>query len=130
MNMRIFAAAALVAGMAVAGHAVAGPRPANYDGTWSVRLVTEAGTCDPHYDAVVRIADGRVSPMGTGGAASVSGGVGGDGRVALDIRRSLARADAYGRLQARSGAGVWKVDMLGCTGRWTAQRQSRQAAAD
>lgn len=130
MTIRIFAAAALGAGMAVAGHAVAGPQQAAYDGTWSVRLVTEAGTCDRQYDAVVRIADGRVTPMASGSAASVSGGVGGDGRVALDIRKSLARADAYGRLQARSGAGVWKVDMLGCTGRWTAQRQSREARAD
>jgi hypothetical protein len=94
-----------------------------YDGTWSVRFVTESGSCNSSYDYTVAIQSGAVRPVGA--SARISGGVGGDGQVALDIRHMLASADASGRLQAKagSGSGKWKVGALGCTGRWTAQRR-------
>jgi hypothetical protein len=114
-------ALALSAGLSFAASA-ASAKPASFDGTWNVRLVTEAGTCDTSYSQTVAIENGRVRPLAGGAATAVSGGVGSDGNVALVISRSLAQANASGRLNARSGSGSWKLAMLGCTGRWTASR--------
>lgn len=55
---------------------------------------------------------------------TVSGRVAPDGTVDLDIRRSIAKVDASGRLNGKSGSGAWKLGMLGCSGRWTAQKRS------
>jgi hypothetical protein len=98
----------------------AAAKPASFDGTWNVRLVTEAGTCDSSYSETVAIENGRVRPIA--GTGSVSGGVGTDGNVAITISRSIAKADAQGRLRSNSGSGSWKLAMLGCAGRWTASR--------
>jgi hypothetical protein len=54
---------------------------------------------------------------------TVSGRIGADGDVNLDIRRSIAQVDALGRLSEKSGSGTWRLGMLGCTGRWTAQKR-------
>ena len=107
--------------------AFAGPEK-NYNGTWSVRLVTEAGSCDPSYSTTVMIQDGQVRSGASG--TSVSGGIGRDGSVALGIQRSIATGDASGRLGDRSGAGTWRVGMLGCTGRWTAQKHTLTAQTE
>jgi hypothetical protein len=111
-------AGTLFAGMPLAATA----KPASFDGKWNVRLVTESGTCDSSYSQTVAIEDGRVRPLAGGSATAVSGGVGTDGNVALTIYKSIAKADASGRLNTRSGSGSWKLAMLGCTGRWTASR--------
>jgi hypothetical protein len=111
---------ALGASVALIGSASAAPSQASFDGTWNVRLVTEAGQCDESYSYTIAIADGQVRPVGA--AASVSGGVSGDGSVTLGVQRSIARAEGSGRLRAKSGSGTWRLSMLGCTGRWTARR--------
>jgi hypothetical protein len=112
---------ALSAGVAFAAAPLAvSAKSASFDGTWNVRLVTEAGTCDSSYSQTVAIENGRVRPVA--GATSISGGVGTDGSVALTIAKSIATADARGRLTSKSGAGSWNLAMLGCTGRWTASR--------
>jgi hypothetical protein len=98
----------------------AAPKSVSFDGTWNVRLVTEAGTCDSSYSQTVAIENGRVRPVA--GATSISGGVGTDGSVALTISKSIAKADAQGRLNSKLGSGTWNLAMLGCTGRWTASR--------
>ena len=118
----------LVLGVGAALVGTAGPaaaKPAPYDGTWNVRFLTESGVCDRSYDYTVAIQSGSVRPISGNAPVSISGGVTRDGRVALDIRHSLATADAAGRLQAKAGAGTgtWRVAALGCTGRWTAQRR-------
>jgi len=111
----------IAAGLALCAAALpASAKSASFDGTWNVRLVTEAGTCDSSYSETVAIENGRVRPVA--GAASVSGGVGTDGNVAITISRSIAKADAQGRLRSNSGSGSWKLAMLGCAGRWTASR--------
>ncbi|HEX2554147.1 MAG TPA: hypothetical protein VHL98_10615 [Microvirga sp.] len=107
-------------GLGLTSMSAASAEPKSYNGTWSVRLVTEAGGCDSSYSTTVAIADGQVRAVS--GGASVSGGIGRDGSVALGIQQSIARGDASGRLADRSGSGTWRVAMLGCTGRWTAQR--------
>ncbi len=78
--------------------------------------------CDRSDSYAVFVENGRVRPAGDA-STSVSGQVGANGAVNLDIRRGLARADASGRLQATSGSGTWRVSMVGCSGRWTAQRR-------
>ena len=98
-------------------------KSASYDGKWNVRLVTESGTCDSSYNQTIAIENGEVRPLSADAeATSISGGVGGNGNVALSIRRSFAQANANGRLNGRSGSGSWKLAMLGCSGRWTATR--------
>ena len=117
MTTRFFTAFGL--GLALVGSAAASPQK-GFNGTWSVRLVTEAGSCDTSYSTTVAIQDGQVRAVS--GSASVSGGIGSDGSVALGIQRSIASGQASGRLAARSGSGTWRVAMMGCTGSWTAQR--------
>jgi hypothetical protein len=120
----IVTALVLASSLAVGIPASASAKPVTYDGTWSVRFVTESGACDSSYDYTVAIQSGAVRPVGSA-PARISGGVGPDGQVALDIRHMLATADASGRLQATagSGSGKWRVSTLGCTGRWMAQRR-------
>jgi hypothetical protein len=126
MRKQFSTALVVGAGITLSAPIAASAKPASFDGTWSVRLVTETGACDSSYSQTIAIEDGRVQPLAVPGgpSTSVSGGVGGDGNVALAIRRSIATADAHGRLNATSGFGTWKLAALGCSGRWTAQRRS------
>ena len=97
-----------------------------HDGTWSVRMVTDSGLCDRTYGYSIAIENGNVRYLLAPGDSptTVSGRIGSDGKVDLDIRRSIAKVDATGRLDAKSGSGTWTLGMLGCTGRWTAQKRS------
>ena len=116
--MKISACAACLSLLLSAGGATASP--ANFDGTWKVRLVTSSGSCDPSYAYSVAVRDGAIRAGASGG--TLSGKVGQDGVVALTVQHSIATANASGRLGAKSGSGSWRVDMLGCSGRWTATR--------
>ena len=115
-----FVALALGAGLVASGPLNVSAKPASFDGTWTVRLVTHSGSCDDSYSQTVAVENGQV--RAAGGGAAISGGVGQNGEVALTIRRAIAQGDVSGRLNARSGSGSWSVAMLGCTGRWTASR--------
>src|SRR5689334_4466789 len=96
MTKQFFAALGL--GLAFTGAAVAGP--GNNDGTWSVRLVTDSGSCDASYNYAITIQNGSVHYQPKPGEAptTVSGQIGPDGAVNLGFHRSIAKADAYGRL--------------------------------
>ena len=118
MKFRHVAALGLTAGMMVGTPALA--KNASVDGTWNVRLVTEAGTCDSVYSQTVAIQNGQVRPLS--GDATIAGGIGRDGSVALTISQSMAQASATGRINAQRGSGGWKLAMLGCSGRWIATR--------
>ena len=108
----------VLASVPVATSATAAP----FDGKWSVRLVTHSGACDSNYSQTIAIEDGQVRALASGDGPAISGGIGSDGTVALTIRRSIAQANANGRLTTKSGAGAWTLSMLGCSGRWTATR--------
>ncbi len=124
MQKRTVVALALGIGViGVHGAMAAGGKPGGFNGTWSVQLVTDEGSCDRSYSYAVAVENGRVRPAGDA-STTVSGQVGANGAVNLDIRRGIARADASGRLQANAGSGTWRVSMVGCSGRWTAQRRS------
>jgi hypothetical protein len=55
---------------------------ANYDGLWSVVIVTQKGTCDRSYRYPVRISNGAVQNDGPS-LINVSGKVGGNGAVTV-----------------------------------------------
>jgi hypothetical protein len=117
--------------LVVSAPALAGPQK-GFDGTWSVRMVTEAGSCDAAYNYAISVQDGAVRYLPPPGEApaTVSGGIGSDGTVRLGIHRSLARADASGQLSDKSGSGTWRLALLGCSGRWTAQKRVQTAAGN
>lgn len=118
MNCTHAAVLAFATTMMVSAPAMA--KDVSVDGTWNVKLLTEAGTCDSVYSQTVAIQNGRVRPLS--GDATISGGVARDGRVALIISNMLATASATGRIDAQQGAGGWMIAALGCSGRWTATR--------
>ena len=117
-------AMALGLGLTLVGGAWAASSPHN--GTWSVQMVTDSGLCDRSYSYSIAIENGSVRYLLAPGDSptTVSGRVGPDGTVDLDIRRSIAKVDANGRLNGKSGSGTWQLGMLGCSGRWTAQKRS------
>lgn len=102
----------------------------NFDGTWSVELVTESGSlCDARYSYSLTVQDGQVRPIAKAAStgATVTGHVGADGSVGLSVASSGASGSASGRLKATAGSGTWKVSSL-CTGRWTARRNTQRTA--
>ena len=94
-------------------------RAGDFDGTWSVSLVSSGGLCGGGTSSVLTVRNGSVR---AGGAVSVSGQVGPGGSVSLALHRSGVSGSAHGRLSGASGAGSWSVASLGCSGHWTARR--------
>ena len=55
--------------------------PASFDGTWTVRLVTESGTCESSYSQTVAVENRQVRAAGVAdGPATSPDAVRGDGR--------------------------------------------------
>lgn len=99
-----------------------------YNGTWTVELVTESGFCDSRYSYSMSVQEGQVRLVSAADAgARLSGKVGADGSVGLNVSNGSASGAASGRLQAQSGSGTWKVSAL-CSGRWTARRSATRTA--
>ena len=103
----------------------------NFNGAWSVELVTESGmVCDSRYTYAVSVREGQVRLTSAAAGATLNGRVGPDGTVGLNVSNGTASGAVSGRLQAQSGGGTWKVSSL-CSGRWTARRHTtRTAQAD
>ena len=103
----------------------------NFNGTWSVELVTESGmVCDSRYTYGVSVQEGQVRLTSAAAGATLNGRVGPDGTVGLNVSNGTASGAVSGRLQAQSGGGTWRVSSL-CSGRWTARRHTtRTAQAD
>jgi hypothetical protein len=116
------------AGPALAPARAADAASRNFNGTWSVELVTESGLCDSRYNYAVSVQEGNVRLVsGADASTRMSGRVGADGTVGLSVSNGSANGAVSGRLQARSGGGTWKVSAL-CSGRWTARRHGSQVA--
>jgi len=103
-------------------------RAANFDGTWSVLIITQSGDCDRAYRYPVRIANGRVvynPDPGFGGSFTISGGVSPAGAVRVSVRRGNQAANGTGRLSGNSGGGTWRGSSPSqrCSGSWTAERR-------
>jgi hypothetical protein len=93
----------------------------DFNGTWTVQLVTETGVCSGSSYTVV-VQDGQVRLASAGGSASITGQIGADGSVGLSVRQGPASGSASGRLRSSAGSGTWKAASL-CSGRWAAQRR-------
>lgn len=93
-----------------------------YDGSWSVTITTDVGSCASPYSVHVRIADGRVLPEGA--AADVSGSVSRSGNVRVRVSSGGSNATGMGRLYSAYGRGRWSGwGSAGfCKGRWEARR--------
>ncbi|MGE3146171.1 MAG: hypothetical protein AB7K35_11350 [Pseudorhodoplanes sp.] len=107
--------------------ALSGPAPAaaRYDGSWSVLVVTEAGTCDRAYRYPVRVENGAVRYVGEAGI-DLSGQVAPNGAVKVTIRRGEQSATGSGRLSADGGSGTWSGSSptSQCSGSWQAERRA------
>ena len=116
-------APALVLGLALTA-APAMALAGDYDGNWTVLVITERGKCDRTSSYQVRVAHGKVIYTSYN-SVSMAGTVSSDGTVRVTIRHFDDGANGSGRLTKRSGAGGWRgVGKNGpCSGRWEARRQ-------
>jgi hypothetical protein len=99
------------------------PSPSNFDGAWSVIIITDAGSCDRSSRYGVQIVGGRVLTDGGSGVA-MSGRVDPAGRVVVSLRSGESYASGSGRLSGSIGSGRWQgvSGNSRCAGRWQAQR--------
>jgi hypothetical protein len=95
----------------------------NFDGTWSVLIVTQKGTCDRAYRYPVKIDKGSVGYAGDA-SFTVSGKVGENGAVTVRVARGSQSANGQGRLSSTDGSGQWVAGSGECSGTWTAERRS------
>ena len=117
------AAFAILAGSSIpVSSAPMGAARPNFDGNWSVLIVTELGTCDRAYRYPVRISGGSVGYAGQA-SFNVSGRVGGNGAVTVTVSRGSQSATGSGRLSATDGSGRWRAASGECSGSWTAERR-------
>ncbi len=120
MLKQTFTVLSLTTGVILSGSALA--EPEKFDGTWSVQMVASAGMCGSGVSQTLTVQDSRVRAGSSG--VSVSGQVGASGSVSLALQKGPAQGTASGKLSRASGSGTWTVSTLGCSGSWTAQRQT------
>jgi len=102
------------------GTAAPATATANYDGLWSVVIVTQKGTCDRAYRYPVRISNGAVQNDGPS-LINVSGKVGGNGAVTVMVSAGDKSASGTGKLSGKAGGGKWSGGE--CAGTWEAERR-------
>jgi len=97
---------------------------ANFDGNWSVMIVTQRGPCDSAYRYGLSIRNGVVFYEGSA-PVNVSGRVNGNGSVSVRVWAGSQSASGSGRLARGSGRGTWRgVSSSGtCSGYWTAEQR-------
>jgi hypothetical protein len=113
---------AAMIGLAAAGKPTAA-LAADFDGNWTVNVITEKGTCDRSYSYKVRVAQGHVL-FTSESSITVNGTVLPDGAVKVSIRRKDQGANGTGRLSGRAGIGGWHGfgKNGSCSGHWEAVR--------
>jgi hypothetical protein len=121
--------AAILAAMlsAIPSAQSAPPARMSFDGSWSVLIITDSGSCDRAYRYGVRISDGRVYYEGRTGV-DISGRVSRNGRVEVQVRQGDQQAVGTGRLSGDSGGGQWQGTSPDqqCAGHWIAERRDGQ----
>ena len=115
-----------LAGLMLAATLAPSPAAArtNFDGNWSVLIVTDSGTCDRGYRYGLSIRNGRVFYEGSA-AVNVNGQVSPNGRVQVRVWAGSQRANGAGRLSSNYGSGTWRGagSSSSCAGSWTAERR-------
>ena len=94
-----------------------------YDGTWSVLIVTDSGTCDRGYRYALHIADGKITYDDP--SFNVSGHVDARGNVSVGVRYGQQYANGSGQLSGDYGDGRWsgRSPTSQCSGHWEAERR-------
>ena len=102
----------------------ASARTADFDGNWTVLVITESGTCDAAYRYGVTVENGTVRYRGESGI-DVRGSVDDRGRVRVAIGRGEQHAEGTGQLSqdGGSGTGSGSASANRCRGRWEAERR-------
>lgn len=93
-----------------------------FNGRWSVEVITEQGNCDKAYRFPVVIEDGQARYGGSEGF-NATGSVASNGSVTGSISRGQTRADIKGRLAGAAGSGTWASGSGGCSGRWVGEKR-------
>jgi hypothetical protein len=111
----------LVAG-SVLGAAATSKASSAYDGTWSVTIQASNGDCKTSH-LPLKIDNGKVGYNGYV-PVSVSGSVGGNGAVSVNLRGGGRTARGSGHLSGNSGSGTWtgSSSSSNCSGTWSASR--------
>jgi len=96
----------------------------NFDGNWSVLIVTKSGPCDQAYRYGLSIRGGRVFYEGSA-AVNVAGQVSPTGAVNVRVWAGAQSANGAGRLSQDYGGGNWRGSGSSgsCSGTWTAERR-------
>jgi hypothetical protein len=111
-------AISLAGALGAAAPAAATP---NYDGQWSVMILTQKGSCDASYRYPVRIANGALLNDGPS-LINVSGKVERNGAVTVMVNAGDKSATGSGRLSP-GGIGSGKWSGASCAGTWQAERR-------
>jgi hypothetical protein len=118
----LFAAAVLASLAAMSGAAQAQQQ---FNGRWSVEVITEKGECDKAYRYPVSVQNGRVTYAGEMNF-QINGQVAANGAVQGSIvaPQGQGRADVKGRLEGGFGSGTWVArGQMNCSGRWMADKR-------
>ncbi len=91
---------------------------APFDGSWSVKIVTQKGTCDSGATVPIRVSNGSIASDLS--IVKVSGQVTGNGSLSVNVGHGLEHANGVGRLTDTIGSGTWKGGL--CSGTWTAAK--------
>ena len=116
-------AAGCVLGIAALMPAQAAART-NFDGSWSVLIMTRSGPCDQAYRYGLSIRGGRVFYDGSA-AVNVAGQVTPSGAVNVRVWAGSQSANGEGRLSRDYGGGQWRGtgSSGSCSGTWSAERR-------
>jgi hypothetical protein len=121
----LLGSALLAASLAPYRVASAAPAPgvAQFDGTWSVSIVTDSGSCDRGYRYALHIANGRIFYDNPN--FNVSGAVNARGQVQVMVGAGSQQAVGTGRLSRDYGTGTWvgRSPTEQCSGHWEAERR-------
>ena len=93
----------------------------NYDGLWSVVIVTEKGTCDRVFRYPIRISNASLVNAGDS-AVTIKGSVRDNGSLTVTVSDGGKNVIGSGRLSGAVGAGSWTGS--DCSGTWEAERRS------
>lgn len=110
------------AGLALIGLSAGAEAQQQFNGRWSVLVLTEKGECDRAYRYPVAIENGRVRYAGEAGF-NITGQVTANGAIQSNIAQGQSNANVRGRLSGNAGSGNWTVSgSRNCSGTWTAER--------
>ena len=118
-----FAALLVASAHLPADAAAASGARSNFDGLWSVIIVTLQGDCSPSYRYPLRIVGSRVVQADEDPSYQLYGAVGGSGSIRVIVTRGGQWADGVGRLSRDRGQGHWHTSTGQCSGQWSAVRR-------